>query len=214
MILNSFRITLCVSSLVCAAAFSGCSSAPASKDRADYAKSLNRYYEGRPMCVWTDQVSFPVENATPEQIKDRGYDALVSAGLLTQRDSKGSTAAYYLTAAGSAAFDHDIANKNTGNFCYGRRRVTAVASADHDSPATELVEYQYTVAEPPAWAHDDAVQAAFPQIASDLSGPHTAKTRLLNTTEGWEVVERPAHPSNGERTSSLAKMKAVFAPGS
>lgn len=212
MILN-FRMTLFVSSLVFVAAFSGCSSAPAPKDRADYTKSLNRYYQGRPMCVWTDQVTFPVESATPEQIKDRGYDALVSAGLLTRRRAKVSTA-YDLTTAGNVAFDHDIADRNTGNFCYGRRRVTAVASADHDSPATEMVEYQYTVAEPPAWAHDKAVQAAFPQIASDLSGPHTAKARLLNTTEGWQVADRPARPSNGERTSSLAKMKAVFAPGS
>jgi len=37
---------------------------------------------------------------------------------------------------------------------------------------------------------------------------------LLNTTAGWQVAEQPLQPSNGERTSSLAKMKAVFAPGS
>jgi hypothetical protein len=214
MILNSFR-TLCVSvfSLVCVAAFTGCSSAPAPKDRADFAKSLNHYYEGRPMCVWSDQVSFPVENATADQIKDRGFDALVSAGLLTRKHAKEGIA-YELTAAGRAAFDHDIDDKSTGNFCYGRRRVNSIASARQHSRTTELVDYQYAVAEPPAWARNAAVQSAFPQIAADLAGPHTATATLLNTTAGWQVAERPLQPTNSERTSSLAKMKAVFAPGS
>jgi hypothetical protein len=214
MILNSFR-TLCVSvfSLVCVAAFTGCSSAPAPKDRADFAKSLNHYYDGRPMCVWNDQVSFPVQNPTADEARDRGYDALVSAGLLTRKQAKAGVA-YELTAAGRAAFDHDIDDKTTGNFCYGRRRVNSIASARQHSRTTELVDYQYTVAAAPAWARNAAVQGAFPQIASDLAGPHAGTAILVNTTAGWEVAERPLQPSDSERTSSLAKMKAVFAPGS
>lgn len=213
MILNSFRTTLCISSLVCVAAFTGCSSAPAPLERADFTKSLNHYYEGRPMCLWTDQVSFPVENATAGEVRDRGYDALVSAGLLTRRNMK-SGVVYDLTARGHEAFDADIADKTTGNFCYGRRKVSTIASARQGSRTTELVDYQYTVAEPQAWARNAAIQAAFPQIASELAGPHAATATLLNTTTGWEVADRAAQPSNGERTSSLAKMKAVFAPGS
>jgi len=211
MVLNSFR-SICITSFVCVAALTGCSSAPAPKDRADFTKSLNRYFQGRPMCVWTDQVSFPVQNPTADQAKDRGYEALVSAGLLTRKHT-GNAVVYELTAAGRDAFDHDILDKSTGNFCYGRRKVTAIDSASQSSRVSELVEYHYTVAEPPEWARNAAVQAAFPQIRADLAGPHSATATLLNTTAGWEVSERPL-PNNGERTSSLAKMKAVFAPGS
>jgi hypothetical protein len=211
---NSVRV-VCVSlsSLLCVTAFTGCSSAPAAQEGAAYAKSLNRYYQGRPMCVWSDQVSFPVQNPTAQEVKDRGYEALVSAGLLA-RKAKASGAVYELTAAGRVAFDRDIVDKSAGNFCYGRRKVTSIASARHDSPATELVEYQYTVGDAPAWARNGALQAAFPQIATDLSGTHTAQATLLNTTEGWEVAERPLRATDGQRASTLAKMKAVFAPGS
>ena len=213
MILNSVR-TVCVAmtSLVCVAAFTGCSSAPAPKDRADFTKSLNRYFEGRPMCVWTDQVSFPVQNPTADEVKDRGYDALVSAGLLARKRAR-SGLVYELTAAGRDAFDHDILDKSTGNFCYGRRKVAGIDSASPNSRASELVEYHYTVVDPPAWARNADVQAQFPQIANELGGSHTASATLLNTTTGWEVSERPL-PTNGERASALAKMKAVFTPGS
>src|SRR4051794_20888027 len=109
MFLNSVRI-VCVSlsSFLCVAAFSGCSSTPAPRESADYARSLNRYFQGRPMCLWSDQVSFPAENPTTDQAKARGYDALVSAGLLTRKRTKNSEAVYDLTAAGRAAFDHDV----------------------------------------------------------------------------------------------------------
>jgi len=213
MFVRSFRITLCISSLVCVAAFTGCSSAPAPKDRADYAKSLNRYFEGRPMCVWQDQVSFPVQNPTATEIKEHGYDALVSAGLLARKAAK-TGVSYELTAAGRAAFDHDIADRSTGNFCYGRRKVASVDSARQRSRTTELVDYRYVVAEPANWARNPVVQSTFRQLASELSGAHAATATLLNTTAGWQVAEQPLQPSNGERTSSLAKMKAVFAPGS
>ena len=211
MVLNSFRISFCGVSLLCVAAITGCSSAPPPQERAEYTRSLNRYYEGRPMCVWSDQVSFPVQNPTADEARDRGYDALVSAGLLTHKRTKAGVT-YDLTAAGRAAFDHDISDRNTGNFCYGRRKVEKIAAARQGSRTTELVDYEYVVADPAAWARNPVMQSAFRQIASDLAGTHTATVTLLNTTGGWEVMEQPLR--SGERTSSLAKMKAVFAPGS
>lgn len=213
MVLKSVRIAVCLSSLFCVAAFTGCSSAPAPKDRADFTRSLNRYYEGRPMCVWPEQVSFPVQNPTADEVRDRRYDALVSAGLLERKHVK-TGVLYDLTGAGRAAFDYDIADKTTGNFCYGRRKVASIDSARQGSRTTELVVYQYVIAEPAAWARNPVIQAAFRQISSELSGAHAATATLLNTTTGWEVAERPPEASSGERTSSLAKMKAVFAPGS
>src|SRR4051812_44853533 len=106
MIRNSVRV-ICASlfSVLCTAAFTGCSSAPAPQEGAAYARSLNRYYQGRPMCLWTGQVSFPVQNPAADQVKDRGYDALVSAGLLARKHGKGNGVVYELTAEGRAAFD-------------------------------------------------------------------------------------------------------------
>lgn len=215
MFLKSVRIVcVSVSSFLCVAAFSGCSSTSAPRESADYARSINRYFQGRPMCLWSEPASFPADSSAADQEQARGYDALVSAGLLTLKRTRNSAAVYDLTPAGRAAFDHDIQDRSTGNFCYGRRKVTGIAAARADTRASELVDYQYTVSEAPAWARNAAVQAAFPQIAADLSGPHSAQATLLNTTDGWQMADRPLRPSEGQRGSTLAKMKAVFTPGS
>ena len=163
------------------------------------------------MCVWNDQVSFPVQNPTADEVRDRGYSALVSAGLLTRKRTQAGVT-YELTAAGRDAFDHDIADRATGNFCYGRRKVAGIAEARQDSRTTEQVVYQYVLAEPASWARNPAMQAAFRQIASDLAGAHTATATLLNTTAGWEVVEQPLR--SGQSASSVAKLKVIFASGS
>jgi hypothetical protein len=54
----------------------GCNSAPPALQRADYSATLNKYYEGRPMCLWPDAVKFPAQDATPEDIEDRGFGSL------------------------------------------------------------------------------------------------------------------------------------------
>ena len=41
---------------------------PPPAQRADYSQTLNKYYEGRPMCLWQETIKFPVEAATPDQI--------------------------------------------------------------------------------------------------------------------------------------------------
>ena len=199
----------------------GCSNTPPSQLKADYAATLNRYYEGRPLCLWTDSVKFPVENVTPEEIRTRGFDALVDSGLLVRRQAaRGGAFTYDLSDKGRAEFEKDVLNKGAGNFCYGRWKVVNIYSAKHDTPATELVSYEYAVPESASWAHEPAIQRAFPQVGDQLARPHKTEAQLLNTTEGWQVAGTPGAPGRSTKphTSPVSKLKVVFAanrnPGS
>jgi hypothetical protein len=77
-----------------------------------------------------------------------------------------------------------------------------VSSIDSSSPtsgergATTQISYHYTIAEAPAWATAEETQNAFPQIRERLSGPHAATAVLIDTNEGWKVVQ-----PGGEATS-------------
>lgn len=190
---------------------SGCKSAavPAPAQRADYTQTLNKYYEGRPMCLWDAPVKFPVENVTAEQADDLGLDGLADAGLLHATGRRGHVRTYVLTPEGKSAFDKDIVTPGAGNFCYGRRTVVSVDKARRNSSTTELVDFQYKVTAPAAWASENSIQNAFPQVAAELAGPHTAEVTLLDTTAGWEVSGTPSttvpRPSRSHG-SSLARV--------
>jgi hypothetical protein len=174
--------------LICVATIAGCSGTPSPKERVDYSVSLNRYYEGRPMCLWPDAVKFPIEKATPQEVHKLGLNALVGSGLLVRTNGGRS---FDLSPEGRSAFSPDVFNKGAGNFCYGRRKVVSIDSTNHNSRSTELVSYEYSVADAAAWAKEDAVQRAFPQIVSELAGVHRAQATLLDTTEGFEVAGIP-----------------------
>jgi hypothetical protein len=170
------------------------------------------------MCIWPDSVKFPVVDASPDQIGERGLNALADAGLLVRKPgSKGSAAdshTFELTREGRSALDPDVFAKNSGNFCYGRRQVLSVDSARENSRSTDLVNYHYAVAEPAAWASDESIQREFPQIAGELSGPHEAKAILLNTTAGWQVSGTPATigPTITARPPAVATGKIPVSP--
>jgi hypothetical protein len=186
----------CAVTVAASGLLAGCNSASASVDRADYSTTLNRYYEGRPTCLWSRSVTFPVEAVTPEQADQRGFDALVDAGLL-DRQRTGKSAAetlytYDLTKEGYSALDRDIDHPSTGNFCYGRRTILGIDRDRQSSPTTERIDFRYAVAQPASWATELSIQRAFPQVVAELSGPHKAQVTLLNTDEGWEVSGAPA----------------------
>jgi hypothetical protein len=169
------------------------------------------------MCLWPDTVKFPVEDATPEQIDQRGFNSLVDAGLLIrQHAGKGAPAGSYtfeLSPEGRSAFDPEIDDPGTGNFCYGRRKVISIDSDRQNSSTTELIDYRYSVIQPASWAMEHSIQQAFPQIAVELSTPHKAEATLLDTTDGWEVSGTPATivPVTGSpSTSAVAKAKALL----
>lgn len=200
-----------VGSLSAMAWLAGCKPAPPPPaQRADYTQTLNKYYEGRPMCLWDEPVKFPIQNASPETVEDLGLDGLANAGLLMTRGrhSRGPRT-YELTPEGRSALNPDVFHAGAGNFCYGLRKVISVDAARRNSSTTELVDYHFRVIDPAAWALESSIQNAFPQVAGELSGPHTAQVTLLDTTSGWEVsgspstvIPRPAR----SRGSALARV--------
>jgi hypothetical protein len=171
---------------------------------------MNKYYEGRPMCLWDQPLKLPVVNATREQVDNLGLDGLADAGLLQVkgRGARG-TKTYVLTPEGKSALNPDIFTPGAGNFCYGRRTVVSVDKAQRNSSTTELVSYQYKVTSPAAWATERSIQDAFPEVADELAGPHAAEVTLLDTTSGWEVSGIPStvvpRPSRSHG-SSLARV--------
>jgi hypothetical protein len=173
-------------------ALTGCTAAPPPVQRADYSQTLNKYYEGRPMCLWPQTVKFPVEAATPQQINDLGLAGLVNAGLLKMTSAKGGLKTFDLTPEGKSALNPDVFQSGAGNFCYGRRKVTSIDAARRNTSTTELVSYHYTITHPDAWATELSIQSSFPQVATELSGPHTAQATLLDTTGGWQISGTPA----------------------
>jgi hypothetical protein len=212
-------IAACASVLTIAATslLAGCNSASASVDHADYSTTLNRYYEGRPMCLWADSVTFPVEAITTDQASQRGFDALVDAGLLDRkRPAKGAaqdTYTYDLTKEGHSALDRDIDHPSTGNFCYGRRKIVGIDADRQNSPTTERIDFHYSVPQPASWATEISIQRAFPQVVTELSGPHKAEAMLLDTDEGWEVSGTPATiatPATPPPSSTLTRAKALL----
>jgi len=209
---------VCGAGVLCVA---GCNNAPPAQQKFDYTETLNKYYEGRPMCLWQDTVKFPVENATPETVDQLGLAALTNAGLLVGKAARGAQRAktFDLSPEGRSALDPDVFNPGAGNFCYGRRKIVSVDKARRNSSTTELVNYHYSVQQPAAWAEEFAIQSAFPHVAAELAGPHIGQATLLDTTDGWEISGTPATidpltakpPSRG---TELAKTKNPVRLGS
>jgi hypothetical protein len=214
-----FRRATTVTFAVCAVLLptAGCSNAPRPADRADYTATLDQYYQGRPACVWPDTVKFPVKDATPDEIDERGFEALADAGLLVRKpaskDAPAGSSTFDLSPEGRSALDPDISNPGAGNFCYGRRTVTSIEAASQNSRSTELIDFDYSVAQPAAWAKQYSIERAFPQVASELAGPHKAEATLLDTTDGWQVSGRPANIlplEAGPRDSAIARAMSLF----
>jgi hypothetical protein len=206
-----------VAAIACCVTLAGCNAAPPPQDKADYQQTLNKYFQGRPVCIWPDEVSFPIADASSHQIDARGLDALTDAGLLVRKPAaKGAPAGSYsydLSPEGRSALDASVELKDTGNFCFGRRKVLTIDGARENSTSTEVVDFHYIVAQPASWATENSIESAFPQVANELSGPHKAEVTLLDTTDGWEVSGTPATivPLTATpRQSTLAKAKALL----
>jgi hypothetical protein len=191
---------------------------PPPAERVGYTDVLDKYYEGRPMCLWPQTVKFPVEDATPQLAAELGLPGLEDAGLLVVKPVRKGAAAgtkdYDLTPEGRTALDPDVFQQGAGNFCYGRRKVVSIDAARRNSSTTELVDYHYRVPQPAAWANEVAIQRAFPQVAAELGSTHMAEATLLDTTGGWEISGTPATvaPPAGppQHTSALAQAKRLL----
>lgn len=196
----------------------GCKATPPPPaQRADYSQTLNKYYDGRPLCLWQEAVAFPIEAATPDQIDQLGLAGLTNAGLLVAKaagkDAPRGSKTFELSPEGRTALNPDVFHPGAGNFCYGRRKIISIDAARRNSTTTELVDYHYSLAQPASWATEISIQSAFPQVGPELSGPHMAQATLLDTTDGWEISGTPANiapPAAHPHPSALAKATGLL----
>jgi hypothetical protein len=212
---SNFRLTL-IAAACSIIVLAGCKAVPPPPvQRADYTETLNKYYDGRPLCLWPQTVKFPVEAATPDQINQLGLAGLANAGLLIAKPAgKGGSKTFDLTPEGKSAFNPDVFQSGAGNFCYGRRKIISIDAARRNASTTELVDYHYSIAHPDSWATERSIQSSFPQVATELSGPHVAEATLLDTTGGWEMSGTPTTivplPTPQTHPSALAKAKGLL----
>jgi hypothetical protein len=170
---------------------------------ANYTKAINAYYASRPACVWATALKLPAQVTTSDTSQTQGFDALVDQGLLQRTTAEkkrfliGSKQVtnYDLTDKGRGAWTADTQQPGFGNFCYGTRTVATIDSATPTTAqpgTTTVVSYHAKVSGVPAWASAPETESAFPQIATDLSGPVAGSATLKDTDNGWVVTSGPA----------------------
>ena len=150
-------------------------------------KALNTYFESHNVCLFPDALKFPYEvspgsDAKPEK---KRMDALVEAGVLKeQMEASIKVERYTLTPLGERV---------KGRFCYGHRVVTSV---DGFTPPVKqngfletTVSYHATLMDVPVWVKTDEMRAAFPEMATAISGPQPGQMALANAGAGWQVPQ-------------------------
>jgi hypothetical protein len=182
----------------------------------NYKSAINTYYTAHPACLFAQPVQFPAQKTTSDQSATAPYDALVDQGLLvrTTAEKKVFLVAskqvtnYDLSSNGRSAWTADTTQPGFGNFCYGHRSVSTIDSStptSSDVGATTQVNYHYTVSDAPSWASAAETKNAFPNVATDLSGPQSAVATLTNTSTGWQVTTAP----DGKAPATSADGKIV-----
>uniref|UniRef100_A0A372IMV4 Lipoprotein n=2 Tax=Paracidobacterium acidisoli TaxID=2303751 RepID=A0A372IMV4_9BACT len=169
------------------AAVSGCK--PDTKPTNDkLQKALNTYFEDRKECLFSG-MQFPHEVSlgpgadSAARTEKAQMDAMTKAGMTTVEEERSlKVFRYSLTPAGQ---------RFAPGFCYGHRVVTSVdgftPAGPHDGFIETTASYHYRMMEVPVWAKDDAVKAAFPEMAKKVSGDATDETVLATAGAGWQV---------------------------
>ena len=189
------------SSLLCALLLAiGCNNRTDSKS--SYKAAINDYYKAHPACLWPQPKKFPVQEATSDDAKTQGYDALTDAGLLTRTTGEKKVMIvaskqvnnYDVSDKGRGAWTADPTQPGYGNFCYGHRDVTSIDSVtngtDSSGNKTAQVSYHYQIGDAAAWANTQEMKTAFPGVAAALAGPQTDTASLTQTGDHWQLVKQ------------------------
>jgi len=182
----------------------------------NYKSAINAYYSAHPACLFSQPVQFPAQKTTSDQSATAPYDALVDQGLLVRTTAEKKVLIiaskqvtnYDLSSNGRSAWTADTTQPGFGNFCYGHRSVSTIDSStptSSDVGATTQVNYHFTVSDAPSWASAAETKNAFPNVATDLSGPQAAAATLTNTSNGWQVTTAP----DGKTPATSADGKIV-----
>lgn len=125
-------------------------------------------------------------------------EALAKAGLVTSNDGQVKQLGwggnkevpgkiYSLTDTGTKAL-HDL--KSTV-FCAGRYQVDEVVSFTEPGNAMGMtisrVKYTVKAVDVPAWANDDAIKSAFPQLQQHIEGKAERNATMVLQNDGWSA---------------------------
>jgi hypothetical protein len=171
---------------------------------AEFKSAINKSFEGRHECVWSEPVKLPVEADPSKDEKVRDYDALTDAGLLMReavekkrpRASSIKINKYDLSDKGHSVWTPDDSRPGYGNFCFGHFNVTAINKATPNDPANPTqyaVTYSYEVEGIPGWARTPESMRAFRKVAADTSIQSATATLVKDTDGAWAVA--PPHPA-------------------
>lgn len=162
----------------------GCSS-DLKPTNAKLEKGLNDYLAVHSECLFPAGRTFPYEVAPGKGSKadKKQMDALKSAGLLTELDDfETHVARYSLTKAGERA---------APRFCYGHKVVSSIdgfTPTVHEGNVMQTtVSFHATMTEIPVWVRTDEMEAAFPKMAADVSGPQPGQMVMATAGAGWQV---------------------------
>lgn len=170
------------------------------QSNSSYKAAINDYYKAHPACLWSQPKKFPVQEATSDDAKTQGYDALTDAGLLTRTTGEKKVMIvaskqvnnYDVSDKGRSAWTADQTQPGYGNFCYGHRDVTSIDSVtngtDSSGNKTAQVNYHYQMGDTAAWANTQEMKTAFPGLAAALAGPQSDTASLTQTGDHWELV--------------------------
>jgi hypothetical protein len=184
---------LCLAALVLFSA--GCNKQDNSD--ANYKTAINDHFKSNPACIWSQSKKLPAQEATSDDAKTEGYDALTQAGLLTRTTAEKKVLIiaskqvnnYDLSDTGRSTWTPDPNQPGYGNFCYGHREVTSIDNSIVGTTAsgakTATIQYHYKIADLPSWAQSQQVQTAFPSIAGAENANQTDKATLVMNGQQW-----------------------------
>jgi len=150
-------------------------------------KALNAYFEEHNECLFQTAMKFPYEVSpgSDEKADMKRLDAMTNAGLLTKQTGAAiKVERYTLTPLGERV---------KGRFCYGHRVVSSVDG--FTEPVKQggflqtTVSYHSTLMDVPVWVKTDDMRAAFPEMATAISGPQPGQMMMENAGAGWQVPQ-------------------------
>jgi len=149
----------------------------------NFTQTINAYYTERPECL-LHNIRFPYATADPAVTKQ--LNTLVKSQLLeSSYENAVKTTRYTVATAGT---------RYAPRFCYGHHTVRSIDSITPPAkgasgfPETKI-SYHYTIEDVPVWAKTPDVEAAYPKMATAVSGGGAAEITLAQTLAGWQVPE-------------------------
>lgn len=162
----------------------GCSS-QLTPTNAKIEKGLNDYFLAHNVCLFPAGRNFPYEVSPGKDAKGdkKMMDAMKDAGLLTEVDDfETRVPRYSLTAVGKRA---------APRFCYGHKQVSSVdgftAPVKDGNVLETTASFHAVMQDVPVWVKTDEMEAAFPEMAANISGPQPGKIVMATAGAGWQV---------------------------